>query len=368
MHLVETAEVIVESSTEAGSRFGFQRLARVAGASLFLVGALAACGGGSSTGSTIVPAPVACDSASASSADGFAIGMCASTKTAVLVNVDSTVAITAPADGYRLTLLFPQVLQANNGITDFTSLNLTPSAWGRNVLGALRGDAYENPLNEVLQVPYTALTDFHAPCCYLDNPPWLPPQLKYVGFGSWERVPTSYEGFVGAWYERPSASVTSQWPIGAADRVYRGYVVGAIGPDEDGAAPSYLDRLRRFSAPIQVTVDGSGRIVTGQIGTISMLSYFDAQGIPRFEDLPLDPIDLVPAGTEISPNAQTGTFASAGGANPDVDDRIPTSRFEARFFGPLGDIGFELAGRLRFRTSNGLIAVGSFGSQYVPVP
>ena len=354
------------SSTEAGSRFGLQRLTRVAGASLFLVGALAACGGGSSTGATIVPAPVACDSASASSADGFAIGMCASTKTAVFVNVDNAVAITAPADGYRLTLLFPDVLglKANDGTTDFTGLNLTPSAWGRNVLGALRGVAYESPLNEVLQAPYTALTDFHNPCCYLDNPPWVPPLLNYVGFGSWEKVPTSNEGFVGAWYERTSASVSWQWPNTGAVRVYQGYVVGTIGPDEDGAAYSYLDRLRSFSAPIEVTVDGFGRIVTGRIRTISMLAYFDAQGIPKFDELPLDPIDLVPAGTEISPNAQTGTLASAGGANADVD--ASTSRFEARFFGMPGNFGFELAGRLRFRTSSGLIAVATFGTQLVP--
>lgn len=352
------------SSRGAGSRDGLQRLARVSGASLLLVGALAACGGGSSISTGIVPAPVACDSASASSADGFAIGMCASTKTAVFVDVDSAVAI--KTDGYTLTLQFPTALQANSVITDFTAQNLTEPAWGRNLLGALRGVAYENPLNQVLQAPYAALTDFHDPCCYLDNPPWLPPHLKYAGFGSWEQVPSNVEGFVGAWYERPSASVTWQWPIGAADRVYRGYVVGAIGPDEDGAAYSYLDRLRTFSAPIQVTVDGSGRIVSGQIGMISMLWYFDAQGIPKFEELPLDPIDLVPAGTEISPNAQAGALASAGGANPDVD--ASSSRFEARFFGMSGDIGFELAGRLRFRTSNGLIAVGSFGSQFVPAP
>lgn len=326
---------------------------------MLVVGALAACGGGSSTGGTpFTPAPLACASAALASEDGYSLGVCASTGTGVFVDVTSTVSISAPVDGYILTLVFPTALQSLDGSTPFTSANLTPSTHGRDVVGALYGSAYENPLNPVLAAPYAALTDFHASCCYDRNPPWLPPQLAHARFGTWERVPDNAEGFVGVWYAAASATVVNHWPLGSVNRVYRGYLAGTVGPDEDGG--SLLDRSRSFSAPIEIVVDGTGRIVSGRIRTLT-ISYYTPLSTLAFEDLPVDPIDLVPGSADTSPGPLTGALASAGGIGADVD--ATSSRFEARYFGIAGDHGAELAGRLRLRTSNGLIAVASFGAR-----
>lgn len=74
------------------------RLFRAAAIGLLFATSLAACGGGSSTGhGPFVPVPVACDSASASSADGYVIGMCASTKTSVFLFTEIDVCIPQPA-------------------------------------------------------------------------------------------------------------------------------------------------------------------------------------------------------------------------------------------------------------------------------
>jgi hypothetical protein len=339
---------------------------RAAAIALLFATGLAACGGGSSTGpNPFVPAPVACDSASASSADGFTIGMCASTATSVFVDVGSAVQIPLPTDSYILTLNFPAALDANDSSTPFTAANLTATGWDRNVLGALRGVSYEDPLNATLTAPYTALTDFHSPAPYLySSAPWTPPQLEYVRFGTWEKVPTSTEGFVGPWYEGFSATTTvvNFWPNGeAANRLYRGYVVGVIGPDEDGS--TYLTRLRSFSAPVEIEVDGNGRIVRAGFGTVVM-PYYDSNSQLKFEPLPIDAVRLRQNATDTPGGLLTGPVESAEGPDADLVD----GRFEAKYFGVSGDYSYELAGRFRFRTSNGLIAIGSFGAQFVPPP
>jgi len=283
--------------------------------------------------------------------------MCASTATSVFVDVGSAVQIPLPTDSYILTLNFPAALDANDGPTGFTAANLTAPEWGRNVLGALQGVSYENPLNTMLSAPYVALTDFHSPTAYLYNPPWLPPQLQYVRFGTWEKVPISTEGFVGPWYEPISENVKNFWPSGT-NRRYLGYIVGAIGPDEDGSAA--LGHLRSFSAPIEIQVDGSsGRIASAQIGTMVM-PYYDSN-LLKFDVLRVDPVSLQQSGTDTVDMALTGSMISAAGPDADLVD----GRFEAKYFGVSGDYSYELAGRFRFRTSNGLIAIGSFGAQFV---
>jgi len=341
-----------------------RRLVRAAAiATLFATG-LAACGGGSSTGhhDPFVPAPVACASASLSNADGFTIGMCASTATSVFMDVGSAVQIPLPTDSYNLTLDFPTALDSYDGSTGFTAANLTLPEWGRNVLGALQGVSYEDPLNVKLSAPYTALTDFHSPTAYLYSPPWTPPQLQYVRFGTWEKVPTSTEGFVGPWYEGFSATTTVMnfWPKVGVNRLYQGYVVGAIGPDEDGS--TYLNRLRSFSAPVEIEVDGSGRILRAGLGTVVM-PYYDSNSQLQFETLSIDAVRLQQNATDTPDGLLTGSMDSPIDG-PDAN--LVDGRFEARYFGVSGDYSYELAGRFRFRTSNGLIAIGSFGVQFVP--
>jgi len=324
---------------------------------------LAGCGGGSSMGTApFTPGPVPCASAASASADGYAIGMCASTKTAVFLETTSSVAITGTVDGHILSLVFPSALGAYDGSTGFTAASRVPGAFLRDVLGALQGSAYEEPLRQDLVAPYTALTDFHAACCYHDNPPWAPPQLAYVEYGSWEKVPTASEGFIGVWYGARSAMVVDHSPIGPVNRVYRGYVAGTVAPDEVGGG--YLDRVRSFSAPIEIIVDGTGRIVSGRIQAMVTSAYDPVTGQLVLQDLPVDPVDLVEGAAGSPPGMLTGTLASAGGAYADVDPA--SSRFEARYFGVSGNIGAELAGRLRFRAGNGLIAVAAFGAQFVP--
>jgi hypothetical protein len=357
------------SSNDVEARHRKIRRVCRAAASLLVAAGLAACGGGSSVGTTpITPAPIACASSTLSSADGYAIGACASTKTGVFLDVAGSVAITGARDSYILTLLFPTALQAYSGSTPFTSANLA-NGYGRNVLGALQGDAYENPLTPGGLPPYTALTDFHNPCCYHANAPWPAPQLQYVGYGTWEKAPGGAEGFVGVWYGSGAGTTTvvNARPTSAMNRVYRGYVVGMIGPDEDAGAASYLDSMRSFSAPIEIVVDGTGHVVSGTIDTLLMFDGYDTSVSPptiKAPALPIAPVNLAPTGSTI--DTDSGSLGSAGGTGATVDSA--SSGFEAKFFGVSGDIGFELAGRLRFRTSNGLIAVGSFGSQFVPAP
>lgn len=340
-----------------------RRVARSAVAAMLMVAGLAACGGGSSVGTTpITPVPIACASSTLSSADGYAIGACASTKTGVFLDVTGSVAIPAPVDSYILTLLFPTALQAYDGSTAFTSANLA-SIYGRDVLGALQGSAYEDPLTAAGLPPYTALTDFHNPCCYHANALWPAPQLQYVGYGTWEKAPGSAEGFVGVWYGSGAGTTTvvNTRPTSATNRVYRGYAVGMIGPDEDAGVASYLDTLRSFSAPIEIVVDGTGHVVSGTIGTMLMFDGYDTSSTPptvQTLTLPIAPMDLAPTGSTI--DTDSGSLGSAGGTGATVD--TASSRFESKFFGVQGKVGNELAGRLRFRTSNGLITVASFGA------
>lgn len=355
----------MNSNDVVARHFEIRRVARGAAASLLVAAGLAACGGGSSVGTTpITPAPVACTSSSLSSADGYAIGACASTKTGVFLDVTESVAIPAPVDSYILTLLFPTALQTHGGSTSFTSANLA-SIYGRDVLGALQGSVYENPLTSAGLPPYTALTDFHNPCCYHANAPWPAPQLQYLGYGTWEKAPGGAEGFVGVWYGSGAGTTTvvNTRPTSAMNRVYRGYVVGMIGPDEDAGVASYLDSIRSFSAPIEIVVDGTGHVVSGTIEAMLMFDGYDTSVSPptiKAPALPIAPMNLAPTGATI--DTDSGALGSASGAGATVD--TASSRFEAKFFGVPGDLGGELAGKLRIRTSNGLIAVASFGTKF----
>mgnify|MGYP001457201147 CR=1 FL=1 len=82
------------------------------------------------------------------------------TKTGVFLSVEGAVGIPQPVDSYNLTLAFPVALHPLDSVIAFTADNRTPSVYERDILGALQGSAYEEPLRSGLTAPYAALTDF----------------------------------------------------------------------------------------------------------------------------------------------------------------------------------------------------------------
>src|SRR5690606_19586378 len=131
---------------------------------------------------------------------------------------------------------------------------------------------------------------------------------------------------------------------------------GVIGPD--GSAGAGLSRLQRFSAPLTLSVDGFGAIAAGQIGPLTISYLKPGDTAFTLEPLPIDPIGFVQTGGA-PPGELLGSLQSAGGAGADV----LAGAFEARYFGALADFGAEIAGRVRFTTSNGLVAVAAFGAK-----
>ncbi len=143
----------------------------------------------------------------------------------------------------------------------------------------------------------------------------------------------------------------------SGERVVPGFAVGAVGPDVAGVG--YLDRLRSFSAPIEIRVDGTGGSSPGTLGTIVM-PYYDAElRATGVRDLaPVDPLDLSKSMTGV-PSRQADGFA-----HPRSTASIPIvdgGAFEARYFGRPGGRGLELAGRLRLRTTAAWSPSAAFG-------
>ncbi|HLS55489.1 MAG TPA: hypothetical protein VK052_05410 [Zeimonas sp.] len=331
---------------------------RATAASLFAIAALASCGGDSAGPVVVVPTPPACES-TVGGGSGFAVGSCGVTATNVFQPVLETVAVYG-VDSYVLALDFPPNLpQALDepGVGFLVASRSLDDA--RNVVGALRGKSYDNPASAVMQPPYASLTDFHRSWVY-PVPPTDPPALDLAraSFGTWEKfaLPTDpTQGYVGAWYGKRADPLVPEWPTGAV-RSYSGYVVGVIGPD--GSAGAGLSRLQRFSAPLTLSVDGFGAIAAGQIGPLTISYLKPGDTAFTLEPLPIDPIGFVQTGGA-PPGELLGSLQSAGGAGADV----LAGAFEARYFGALADFGAEIAGRVRFTTSNGLVAVAAFGAK-----
>lgn len=343
------------------------RVVRAASAAL-LAASLAACGGGSSIGIN-VPGPAACLSTQGGGT-GFALGFCQGTATGVFQPITAAMQITPGVvqfpsmDGYTLELVFPAGLQAQqplDGVTGFTQLN-QPAQDARSVAGALRGQAYENPLNADPAPPYVVLGDFHRAWNRLDDPASTTPvlALDHAGFGIWQKYPQASfgEGYLGAWFAARGAANNANWPTEPAGRLYRGFVVGMVVPD--GSAGAALTESRRFSAPIELTVDGTGRIVAGQVGTMTASSASGSGAIVT-SDLPFGPIVLSPAGGVLN-GALGGTLSTVLPSGPSS----VAGDYEAGYFAPSGPPGAELAGRLRFTTGSGLVGVAAFGAAFVP--
>ncbi len=328
-------------------------------ACLFAFAALASCGGDSTAPVVGIPAPLNCASTAGGGGGGYAVGSCGTTATNVFQPVQETVVVSG-VDSYILALDFPPDLPQSldePGVAFLATDKALDDS--RKLLGALRGQAYASPNVSATQPPYVALTDFHRSWSFLapvSDPPAQ--ELTRASYGTWAKfaVPGNpAEGYVGVWYGKRSDPVVPEWPTGA-DRTYAGYVVGVIGPD--GSAGAGLDRLYGFSATLAVSVDGAGSISAGQMGALTISFVPPGQGVPTVESLPIDAIRFVQTGGA-PPGALFGSLQGAAGAGVD----LRTGEFEARYFGALADPGLEIAGRVRFTTANGLVAVAAFGAK-----
>lgn len=324
--------------------------------------ALAGCGGGSGDPRPPIPPPVACASQT-SQGDGFAIGSCGRTFTNVFQPIDATVQIPLEADSYRLTLTFPAALPGPggtslDGTTDFTAANRAPGI--RDVVGVLRGQAYEEPPQPgALQPPYVALTDFSTSrehTAAITGTPLL--QLTFASFGTWERFAgTDFdEGYLGGWYAARPQSSSNLGPTTSVQ--YGGQVVGIIAPGGP-AAQTVLNGRFGFSGPITIEVGAIG-VLSATIGQLKVTHRSAGDTGIVEDDLALRSIALGQSvGT--APATLTGTLQDGGGGVPG-DAFVTDGVYEARFFGAPARLGEEIGGLLRFRTSNGLVAVGSFGA------
>ncbi len=323
---------------------------------VFAATVLVACGGGGGGGGGDrgAAAPQPCDSQN-SRGPGFALGSCAATATNVFQPVESDVVING-TDAYTMTLDFPSDLSSLDGTTGFTAANKPPEL--RNIIGELRGQAYENPAQPTAQLtpPYVALTDFFQARDRVSGGVVL--SLQFAGFGTWEKFAGSglaafNEGYLGTWYaSRPGAgTVTNQAPTIAG--VYEGFVAGVIG-DDGTRTPRVLNGRFGFSAPITLEVNAGGTIASATLGALSISFQEAGSSTLRTAQLALNTITF---GASSVPPVAAGTVSSAAGA-----EASSSGVYQADYFGISGNLGEEIAGRLRFTTSNGLVAVGAFGA------
>lgn len=336
---------------------------------LLLGGVLAACGGGGGGGGGGGPPPPQPCQSQTSQGTGFALGSCAATLTNVFQPIEATVnviSVTSNAESYTLALDFPAALQSLDSNTIFGAGNRPPDSV-RNIIGILRGQAFENPFNPTLTAPYVAITEFFQSWDF-QAPAAAPPRrvLSHVNFGTWEKVTGSgtteaafNEAYFGAWFSPRTAGTTvNTWPTDPP-ATYTGEVVGIIGPDGSSSTPVLFGGRFGFSAPITISVDGNG-ITTGTIGQITVTFQTQANADLSRQDLNIKPIAFSTS-LGASPGTMTGTLTTGAGAGAGVV--AGTGVYEARHFGIAGQFGIEIGGRVRFRTDDGSIAVGAFGAR-----
>ncbi len=346
----------------------FSRFAHAAMAAL-MAGSLAACGGGSSGGVDVggggggTQPPCVSTQGGGS---GFALGSCLATHTSVFQPIVAGVQVNAASvpgqDGFVLSLSFPAALASmDEAAIGFTAANQPPSD-ERNIVGVLRGQAYESPLNAQLTPPYVALTDFHRNWTYTANPVTDTPllQMSHASFGTWEKFPgsTTNDGFLGVWYAPRDLANDYTWPSGAA--TYLGVAVGVIAPD--GSSGAALDQPYGFSAQVSITVDGTGRIAGGQLD--SMKIRYRSGGGWAVADILIRPILLSPGvGPSAPASTTTGTLSTVPAG---TDMNLTGGDYQANYIAFASPQGAELAGQLRFRTDRGLVGIASFGTVRQP--
>lgn len=346
---------------------------RVAGTvgALALAAALAACSDGSLVDDLPVPPPTAC-TATDGGGTGFALGVCATTDTAVFQPVAATVAQTGESS-YDFLLTFPANLPSNLSTSlTFTSANRTPFG-ARDAVGELRGAAYEadanadaDPANATLVPPYSAMIDFRQAWLYSQPAPSDANTLQtmtYAGFGVWERfgTPSFDDGYFGVWHS-PLAAASALDARPTIPREYAGVAVGVISP---AAAGGLYTRSHRFSATVTISVNASAGITAGTISNLKIASAGTGTNL-TIESVPLR--DLAFSGMDnFVGQPQTGALVTSTGTGA-----AATGVVEARYFGSnvsTAELGREIAGRFRFQTSDGsLRGVGSFGVRAPAAP
>lgn len=338
-----------------------RRLARL-GLAVAATSALVACGGGGGGGggnsSREEPIPV-CNSLNSSST-GFAVGVCTSPQGSKLHDI--TAVVTGNPDDYNLNLTFPSYLPSTlSGPVSFAAANKTPERT-RDVLGAIRGVAYENPAGE--GYPYTALTSFKN--VYSPASATQMSGFDYADFGTWERHISRGEMYVGAWYKPSAASTSNQWS--GQTRQYSGWVVGAITEYRafGDTLPTRANiRTYSFSAQIDVQVAADGSIVASGSSIHDLnVSYPDSTN--RSGDLSTFEAILNADRTVFGPLKMQSIVADSirdGVAAGDIIVPLASGRYELKFFGTTADPARELAGRFRFTTGSGQNAVASFAAR-----
>jgi hypothetical protein len=329
---------------------------------LALAAVLAGCGGGGGGGGgdgpQPGPAPQPCAS-QVGGGSGYSVAACLNPMDARYLPTETTVDIRGEAS-YLLTLNFPgdQPAGADTSV-DFTASNRTTTVTenSRDILGVLRGEAYESPLNATLTPPFTALTEFGRALDYQSGSPLI--NLRYVGFGHWERVLSSFnDSYFGVWYApRPGTSAVNDWPTGA--RQYSGRVVGVLTPTRQGGDTDF-EQSYGFSATITLQVDASGRIQSGAVENAMVSFRTDESQRLIIDPLLVNPIQFTQAGDNTPGGPVTGTLDAPG---PQVTG---TGEFEAQWFGEQASPGSEIGGRMRLTAAGGhYLVIGSFGASAV---
>lgn len=332
----------------------FPRVSR-AFAAIAVAFAVIGCGGGSSGGggSDSGSGPAAgggavasgCE-ASAGGGDGYALGVCTKALAAQVQAVDASVM--AVPGGYTLTLGFPATLPASlSGSTSFSEAANRTEVGVRDVIGVLRGAAYEDPRgNAPPTPPYVALTSFQT----ITNVGSTQPTQSFIysSFGIWEKAQTADSGYFGPWYGALNSAAVKDWPISA--HTYKGSLAGVLSPLR--VVPGRNSWTYGFSADITITVGADGRIIPSASTISNLIASYPGQvaAVP----LTIATLTVEQAASDSRNDLLTGTLTG-----PDLG----ASAFEASYFGPVHSPGQEIVGRFRFKTLGGVLAIGSFGAR-----
>lgn len=324
---------------------------------LVIAAAMAGCGGGSSGGgggggsgssgggSSPGAGPVNCD-AIGGGGEGYAVGVCTQQAAAQLQAVDATVVTDAAAQAYTLNLAFPTSLPAGlSGSTTFTAAaNRTPDNV-RNVIGVLRGAAYESPRGaSAPNPPYVALTSFQTVTDLSSS--GATQSFTYTAFGIWEEAQNDNGGYFGPWYSPIGSTTIKDWS--SQPHTYSGVVAGVLSPYR--AVEGRNAWTYGFSAKITIAVGADGRIIpSGSIVSDVMASY--PSGVAPVA-VPISALTIQQATTDRINDVLTGAVVG-----PD----LAAGAFRANYFGSSGSPAREMAGQIQFRTLGGVLAVGAFG-------
>jgi len=337
---------------------------------ILAVAALAGCGGGGGgDGGDRHAAPKDCLSTKGGGS-GYALGTCADqnhhTIAHVFQPIDSLVEVRSTSGvitGYYLQLTVPSHLSPALSETafEFGPGNRTPLIKGgshreRSILGLLEGAAYEGPEapTSKLAFPYWSIADF-SQAAPLDLRAQAKP-LQYVNFGIWERFPTADpdEGYMGVWFAERDGLIKSDGPATTVDFV--GNAVGIVGSDLATAAQPVREGL---SARVTIQANGTG-ILGGQISSLFVSRAAVDGTLATTEEIRIDPIVLGPSIDTMG--KLKGSLTTTPGPDRGILDG--SGEYEARFFSKDGQVEREIAGQIRFATSDGLLVVGAFGVRH----